>query len=1019
MSEITKDFIKLIAQVILALVVVSVIFVPSGIIDSIFSFETYAEPVTLLSHLSSAITTLSHLPGEASSSFKTSGMPYIIKIYKEGENFYLDMDFRLVTWKTNVKYEPIKPIPVISDCDIKEQELALTEGIIQEITVKKIKKTGGCEIFVVTEEKPFDFKINVTPESGYVVNGSSVSALVSVRVVDEKIAPEAIELTASGLPNGITVSFSKNSLEPNFDSLMTIYSANATPAGTYLITVEGKSAFLHRWKNFELEVGHLYYTLILESKADIVNLPISNVKVNVSNITKYTSNHTPLISNVVYGLLRESYEVSVENPFNSYNRGLWHFDESSGDNVNDSSSYKNLGTRIGTTWQPSANCHSGNCLLFDGVDDYVSIPANPSLDIVNEITTEAWIKPVFFTNWARILAKGISPNSAYILSLADSNNIGFILKGPSFEEGCYSPTNTIIAGNWYHALGVYNGTHMKVIIDDQEVNCKVVNGPLPYSGIINIAPGDLNIGRDPIGGEYFNGLIDEVRIAAKERSFSHFRDYDCDNLGYVLDTTDNPHLFNITNETRNMIAYYKAFTKITDTAGRAGIFEFNGATVKGRLIDEKNNALIANGGKHPLCENPTTLETPVPINRDVTLEYYDNSWHTIGTVTASAAPNDGSWSLNWNCASGAKKLRASYKPTNWFYEEANAEIPINCQGNLDIHAYVGAPGVDATVAIGLGDVDWDGDVDSDDLWFYDGTNPNSCLDTRPGEPLWDIDCDMKRDNVIDIFDFTVVSIRQGGSTIIGTTPFIAAVNPGTYNLRAKYDNQIINKENVVVNLAQTTTVDFNFLPCDGFSALDCSEPGLLNPLDMRLWGNQNCGRSNAKLDCDGNYNSHNVCDLGGACSRLEPTINSYSQSSNFIEINDNFSIDVSGSCPNGLRGNCLMECRVIHPDGYNIELDSWDDDGSATLPNITCDRTGNYTIDYCVVYTDFTINRGWGAFDNSNRTVKCKTSMCVVNGVCESLEGEDCNNCVDCLCTAGRRCCPIGICWPMAMPCPD
>jgi hypothetical protein len=151
-------------------------------------------------------------------------------------------------------------------------------------------------------------------------------------------------------------------------------------------------------------------------------------------------------------------------------------------------------------------------------------------------------------------------------------------------------------------------------------------------------------------------------------------------------------------------------------------------------------------------------------------------------------------------------------------------------------------------------------------------------------------------------------------------------------------------------------------------------PGVEKPGDIRMWGKQNCGRLNATINCGGN--PHYVCNTtyvpsDPKCTLMEPTISGYSVSSTNVISNGNFSISIFSTCPNGLSGKCLIECRVINPNENYIEIDSWSNDASTTLPNVTCNMIGNYVVDYCIVYTDFSISGGWGAKDDTNTTVTC------------------------------------------------
>jgi hypothetical protein len=165
--------------------------------------------------------------------------------------------------------------------------------------------------------------------------------------------------------------------------------------------------------------------------------------------------------------------------------------------------------------------------------------------------------------------------------------------------------------------------------------------------------------------------------------------------------------------------------------------------------------------------------------------------------------------------------------------------------------------------------------------------------------------------------------------------------------------------------------------CNGTAALNCTVPDPPSGGERSLTGT--CGRINATIDCDGNTDSHHVCNTtyyptaSSKCVLMQPAINSYSVTTPVI-IGNPFSITVSGDCPNGLLGNCLIECRVIHPDGHIIELDTWSSDDSVVLPSVTCDQIGDYIVDYCGVYTDFHDNKGWGDLDDTNKTVKCTST---------------------------------------------
>jgi len=67
--------------------------------------------------------------------------------------------------------------------------------------------------------------------------------------------------------------------------------------------------------------------------------------------------------------------------------GYWPLDETSGTNAPDSSMNENDGTVYGATWTTGSGING--CLSFDGVDDYVGIPDDDTLDITVDGVSKA------------------------------------------------------------------------------------------------------------------------------------------------------------------------------------------------------------------------------------------------------------------------------------------------------------------------------------------------------------------------------------------------------------------------------------------------------------------------------------------------------------------------------------------------------------------------------------------------------------------------------------------------------
>jgi PGF-pre-PGF domain-containing protein len=84
------------------------------------------------------------------------------------------------------------------------------------------------------------FSIAVSPTSGEVVQGDSISATVTLT----PLAGYGLQvvLSADGQPSGVEVTFDPENGVPSFESTMTITTGNLAPIGTYTITITGTGA---------------------------------------------------------------------------------------------------------------------------------------------------------------------------------------------------------------------------------------------------------------------------------------------------------------------------------------------------------------------------------------------------------------------------------------------------------------------------------------------------------------------------------------------------------------------------------------------------------------------------------------------------------------------------------------------------------------------------------------------------------------------------------------------------------
>jgi Zn-dependent metalloprotease len=98
-----------------------------------------------------------------------------------------------------------------------------------------------------------DFSLALSPASGSVQQGGSVSTTVSTNTTTG--TAQSVTLTASGLPSGVTASFSPATVQSGQSSVLTLSAtANAAP-GASTVTVKGQGTTLSHTVDYALNVG--------------------------------------------------------------------------------------------------------------------------------------------------------------------------------------------------------------------------------------------------------------------------------------------------------------------------------------------------------------------------------------------------------------------------------------------------------------------------------------------------------------------------------------------------------------------------------------------------------------------------------------------------------------------------------------------------------------------------------------------------------------------------------------------
>jgi hypothetical protein len=179
------------------------------------------------------------------------------------------------------------------------------------------------------------------------------------------------------------------------------------------------------------------------------------------------------------------------------------FDEGSGSSVTDASGNGNTGSVSGATWVAAGKF--GKALQFNGTSARVNVPDSASLHLTTGMTLEAWVDPSTVNgNWRDVIYKG---NDNYYLEATSTNGSrpdGGLIAGGSYADA-YG-TAALPANSWSYLAETYDGSNVRLYVNGTLV------ATTAHTGSISTSTNQLQIGGDSIYGQYFAGMIDEVRI---------------------------------------------------------------------------------------------------------------------------------------------------------------------------------------------------------------------------------------------------------------------------------------------------------------------------------------------------------------------------------------------------------------------------------------------------------------------------------------------------------------------------
>lgn len=189
------------------------------------------------------------------------------------------------------------------------------------------------------------------------------------------------------------------------------------------------------------------------------------------------------------------------------------FDTDNSRTIIDQSGMGNTGQINGPTF--TTNGRLGGALVLDGVNDFICVPASPSLDVNQHLTMMAFFNAEDYADQRPILEWSRTDRTGVHMWV---NVKGYQWNGKGTGANLIDvngdEVNRVISitdpppGTWHHLAVTYDG--------DMGFARVYLDGQLAQNAVLSVAAlqtqYDLYIGTRPLSGAYFKGRLDEIRI---------------------------------------------------------------------------------------------------------------------------------------------------------------------------------------------------------------------------------------------------------------------------------------------------------------------------------------------------------------------------------------------------------------------------------------------------------------------------------------------------------------------------
>lgn len=166
---------------------------------------------------------------------------------------------------------------------------------------------------------------------------------------------------------------------------------------------------------------------------------------------------------------------------------------------------------------PTFNTGSGGSIVFDGVDDYVNIPNNSSINIsTNQISFGGWFYPTRSGGYQLLIGKSNGAPRQYCMFLSQfsTSQIYVTLNGTNWAQNNVSLSTPWSTNVWNYIILTYNGSAFNIYLNGNTVNTTSATGNITAQNY------NVTIGWHPSESYVFKGNIANTQIYNRALSAS-------------------------------------------------------------------------------------------------------------------------------------------------------------------------------------------------------------------------------------------------------------------------------------------------------------------------------------------------------------------------------------------------------------------------------------------------------------------------------------------------------------------